>query len=123
MISSDLPEILRMSHRVIVMCEGRITGELSSQEATQEAIMKLATQRGEIVADGGTGQFQGSAIRMTTDTTELTTSVRERRALFRSDATQKLLAFAGLIVVCGFPWPRPTSSSSTTSSAFCWRRR
>ncbi len=45
MISSDLPEILRMSHRVIVMCEGRITGELSSQEATQEAIMKLATQR------------------------------------------------------------------------------
>ncbi len=55
MISSDLPEILRMSHRVIVMCEGRITGELSSQEATQEAIMKLATQRGEIVADGGTG--------------------------------------------------------------------
>ena len=36
---------------------------------------------------------------MTTDTTELTTSVRERRALFRSDATQKLLAFAGLIAL------------------------
>ena len=52
MISSELPEILRMSHRVVVMCEGRITGELSSAEATQEAIMKLATQRGEIVADG-----------------------------------------------------------------------
>ena len=52
MISSELPEILRMSHRVVVMCEGRITGELSSEEATQEAIMTLATQRGEIVADG-----------------------------------------------------------------------
>ncbi len=51
MISSELPEILRMSHRVVVMCEGRITGELSSAEATQEAIMTLATQRGEIVAD------------------------------------------------------------------------
>lgn len=45
MISSELPEILRMSHRIIVMCEGRITGELSSSEATQEKIMQLATLR------------------------------------------------------------------------------
>ncbi|MGG6312685.1 sugar ABC transporter ATP-binding protein [Paenibacillus macerans] len=45
MISSELPEILRMSHRVLVMCEGRITGELSREEATQEAIMRLATMR------------------------------------------------------------------------------
>ncbi len=45
MISSELPEILRMSHRIIVMCEGRITGELSAAEATQEKIMTLATQR------------------------------------------------------------------------------
>lgn len=49
MISSELPEILRMSHRVVVMCEGRITGELSAAEATQEGIMKYATQRGGIV--------------------------------------------------------------------------
>lgn len=45
MISSELPEILRMSHRVVVMCEGRITGELNYEEATQENIMKLATLR------------------------------------------------------------------------------
>jgi ribose transport system ATP-binding protein len=45
MISSELPEILRMSDRIIVMCEGRITGELSPQQATQELIMQLATQR------------------------------------------------------------------------------
>ncbi|MFO7679961.1 MAG: sugar ABC transporter ATP-binding protein [Chloroflexota bacterium] len=45
MISSELPEILRMSHRVIAMCEGRITGELPIHEATQEKIMKFATQR------------------------------------------------------------------------------
>ncbi|MDR4945146.1 sugar ABC transporter ATP-binding protein [Neobacillus cucumis] len=46
MISSELPEILRMSHRVIVMCEGRITGELKNNEkTTQEAIMTLATKR------------------------------------------------------------------------------
>lgn len=49
MISSDLPEILRMSHRVIVMCEGRITGELDIADATQEKIMAYATQRGDVV--------------------------------------------------------------------------
>jgi len=49
MISSELPEILRMSHRVIVMCEGRVTGELNSAEATQEKIMKYATQRGVVM--------------------------------------------------------------------------
>jgi ribose transport system ATP-binding protein len=51
MISSELPEILRMSHRVIVMCEGRITGELEIADATQERIMKYATQRGGIVRE------------------------------------------------------------------------
>ena len=45
MISSELPEVLRMSHRILVMCEGRVTGELSSAEATQEKIMQLATMR------------------------------------------------------------------------------
>ena len=53
MISSELPEILRMSHRIIVMCEGRITGELDSAEATQEKIMQLATQREVIVSEAG----------------------------------------------------------------------
>lgn len=45
MISSELPEILRMSHRIVVMCEGRVTGELTAAEATQERIMTYATQR------------------------------------------------------------------------------
>jgi ribose transport system ATP-binding protein len=45
MISSELPEILRMSHRIVVMCEGRIRGELSGAEATQEKIMTFATMR------------------------------------------------------------------------------
>jgi ribose transport system ATP-binding protein len=45
MISSELPEILRMSHRVIVMCEGRVTGEVNGVGATQEQIMQYATQR------------------------------------------------------------------------------
>jgi ribose transport system ATP-binding protein len=52
MISSELPEILRMSHRVVVMCEGRITGELPIREASQENIMTLATQRRDLVRAG-----------------------------------------------------------------------
>ena len=49
MISSDLPEILRMSHRIVVMCEGRLTGELTAAEANQEKIMTFATQRASAV--------------------------------------------------------------------------
>ena len=47
MISSELVEILRMSDRVLVMCEGRKTGELDISEANQENIMQLATKREE----------------------------------------------------------------------------
>lgn len=42
MISSEMPEILGMSDRVYVMCDGRITGELSRDMASQEAILELA---------------------------------------------------------------------------------
>ena len=45
MISSELPEILRMSHRVVVMCEGKVTGTLKASECTQEKIMHFATMR------------------------------------------------------------------------------
>ncbi len=45
MISSELPEILRMSDRIAVMCEGRITGILDIADATQEKIMHYATMR------------------------------------------------------------------------------
>jgi ribose transport system ATP-binding protein len=51
MISSELPEILRMSHRVLVMCEGCVTGELPAGTATQENIMQLATQRESVVTE------------------------------------------------------------------------
>ncbi len=45
MISSELPELLRMSDRIAVMCEGVLTGTLDIKEATQEKIMRLATLR------------------------------------------------------------------------------
>ncbi|GMA41713.1 monosaccharide-transporting ATPase [Mobilicoccus caccae] len=43
MVSSEMPEVLGMSDRLLVMHEGRISGELSRAEATQEKIMELAT--------------------------------------------------------------------------------
>ena len=42
-VSSDLPEVLSLCHRVIVMREGRIQGQLSGEQATEEAVMYLAT--------------------------------------------------------------------------------
>lgn len=45
MISSELTEILRMSDRIVVMCEGRKTGEIAIEEASQENIMHAATLR------------------------------------------------------------------------------
>ena len=45
MISSEMPELLRMSDRIMVMCEGEKTGELSIEDATQEKIMALAAPR------------------------------------------------------------------------------
>ncbi len=43
-VSSELPEVIGVADRIIVMCDGRITGELSREEATQEKVLTLATQ-------------------------------------------------------------------------------
>ena len=44
MISSEMTEILRMSDRIVVMCEGKKTGEIDISEASQELIMNMATR-------------------------------------------------------------------------------
>ena len=43
-ISSEMPEVMGIADRIIVMCDGRITGELDAKEATQNEILKYATQ-------------------------------------------------------------------------------
>jgi methyl-galactoside transport system ATP-binding protein len=43
-ISSEMPELIGMADRIMVMCEGRLAGFVSREEATQERIMRLATQ-------------------------------------------------------------------------------
>jgi len=43
MVSSEMPELIGMSHRIMVLCAGRHTGTLEKKEATQESIMRLAT--------------------------------------------------------------------------------
>jgi len=53
MISSEMPEMLGMCDRVVVMCEGRVTGELSHAEATQEKILELAMAKHRQAEEGG----------------------------------------------------------------------
>jgi rhamnose transport system ATP-binding protein len=50
LISSDLPEILAMSDRIVVLREGRVTGRFTREEATAENIMAAATGRSEVLA-------------------------------------------------------------------------
>lgn len=55
MISSEMPEILGMCDRIVVMCEGRVTGELPGSEATQEKILELAMAK-QTATEGSVSQ-------------------------------------------------------------------
>jgi ribose transport system permease protein len=102
-ISSELPEILRVSHRVLVMCEGRITGELAGREASQEKIMQLATRREAAATDRMTTTGD---IPLTTPTATTAATAPPgfslKARLFRPATRQKLLAFASLVVLMVF---------------------
>jgi L-arabinose transport system ATP-binding protein len=50
LISSDLPEVLAISDRILVMAQGRLSGELSREDASQEAVMRLAMKSHESAA-------------------------------------------------------------------------
>ena len=54
MISSDLPEILGMSDRIMVMYEGRVMGELSAEEATQERVLAYSFGHTDAKQEEGT---------------------------------------------------------------------
>ena len=43
LVSSEMPELLALSDRIVVLCEGRLTGELRGSEMTQANILRLAT--------------------------------------------------------------------------------
>jgi len=51
-VSSEMPEVLGIADRIIVMCDGRITGELMADEATQDEILTLATKFEQKTAAG-----------------------------------------------------------------------
>ncbi|MFJ4717054.1 sugar ABC transporter ATP-binding protein [Streptomyces sp. NPDC088785] len=72
MISSDLPEVLGMSDRVLVMAQGRIAGELAADDATQDAVMALAVSTKSTV-----GATDATTPTSTASTTSTTTTDKE----------------------------------------------
>jgi len=59
MVSSELPELISVADRIMVMQEGRVKGILSKEEATQESVMSLATQKAQQpshISSGGNGE-------------------------------------------------------------------
>lgn len=62
MISSDLPEVLGMSDRVLVMAQGRLVGELSGDAATQDAVMELAVRPATESENGDESAREGSDV-------------------------------------------------------------
>ena len=54
MISSELPEVLGMSDRIMVMYEGRVMGELSADEATQERVLAYSFGHADTKQEEGT---------------------------------------------------------------------
>lgn len=55
-VSSEMPEVMGIADRIIVMCDGRITGEVSSEEATQNRILELATSFENKMAKNSAGE-------------------------------------------------------------------
>lgn len=51
-VSSEMPEVMGIADRIIVMCDGRITGEVMARETTQNEILTLATRFEKKVASG-----------------------------------------------------------------------
>jgi ABC-type sugar transport system ATPase subunit len=50
-VSSDLPEVLALAHRIIVMSEGRVVGELDAAAATEVAILELAAPKSSMISE------------------------------------------------------------------------
>jgi rhamnose transport system ATP-binding protein len=61
MISSEMKEIMGMSDRVVVMCQGRVTAEFDAKETSQEEIMTAATKflKLEALSEIGTNNHDG----------------------------------------------------------------
>lgn len=51
-VSSEMPEVMGIADRIIVMCDGRITGEVMADDTTQNEILSLATRFEKKIADG-----------------------------------------------------------------------
>ena len=105
MISSELPEILRMSHRIVVMSEGRVTGTLDADEATpgeRDALRDTAPGREPRGRSRARARRAGRRLTTSAVTSDEQPAAVESVGTGLKDRLQQFLAFASLIAIFVF---------------------
>lgn len=88
-VSSEMPEVMGIADRIIVMCDGRITGEVSAREATQDEILTMATS------------FENKSIKETEGGSKMNSKQQRplKKLLGIRGMGAALTAFVGLIII------------------------
>ena len=116
MASSELPEILAMCDRVLVLCEGELTGELTRAEATQERIMEAATARYQVRFPHNLPFCKNRVRTMEQAGTVQPKYQSERSSRFWSTVL-RFQSYFGLIAILFFRrWFRPCATGTTSFS-------
>ena len=113
LISSDLPEVLAMSDRILVLHEGRVTAEISRADATEERVMFAATGQHVDVRGRRRRRAAGRGRRMAAEIAARTPGPGAGARIVGAVARQRELTLAGVMIVS---WPPSSRSRPPTSS-------
>ncbi len=118
MISSELPELLGMSHRVLVMREGRVSGAFDRSEATQESVIYAATDAGRATAAASAPRIDATVPEATaTATAERGTAARRLSAALPRRELGLLVVIVAVVLGVSLLNPRMLSASNLSALA------
>ncbi len=117
MISSELPELLGMSHRVLVMREGRMSGSFDRSEATQESVIYAATDAGRASAAASAAPRVDVAMPTPVATAGRNTAARRLSAALPRRELGLLVVIAAVVLGVSLLNPRMLSASNLSALA------